>query len=146
MPRPRTTDWGPEPHVARIQKRMARGETLEEAAEGLHIPFWLAKAVFVRSGLPVPMPLRRRSLPNAAAQKAHQETAALLALRLFSHELGAVSMARGPVPITMKAWDQHRDPKQHPRASQLATRYGTWAAACDAAGVPQRKRRGSRTG
>jgi hypothetical protein len=121
---------------------MTRGETLEEAAEGLHIPFWLAKAVFVRSGLPVPTPLRRRRVPNAAAQKGFQETAALLALRLFSHEQGALSMARGRVPVTMAAWNQHRDPRQHPSATQLATRYGSWAAACEAAGVPVRKPRG----
>lgn len=135
---------GPEPHVARIQKRMARGESLEEAAEGLHIPFWLAKAVFVRSGLPVPTPLRRRTPPNAAAQKGFEEVAALLALRLFSHEQGAIALARGRVPVTMKAWDAHRDPTQHPTAGQLSARYGSWAEACLAAGVPVRKPRASR--
>jgi hypothetical protein len=125
---------------------MSRGETLEEAAEGLHIPLWLAKAVFVRSGLPVPTPIRRRTAPNAAAQKAHRDLATLLALRLFSHELGAIGMARGRVPVTMAAWDGHRDPRQHPSAAQLAGRYGSWAAACEAAGVPVRTPRGPRLG
>ena len=115
---------------------MARGETLEEAAEDLGIPFWLAKAVFVRSGLPVPTPIRRRTAPNAKAQKGFAETAALLALRFLSHEQGAIRMASGRVHVTMKAWDEHRDPDQHPTASQLATKYGSWAAACEAAGVP----------
>jgi hypothetical protein len=118
---------------------MARGETLEEAAEGLHIPFWLAKAVFVRSGLPVPTPLRRRSAPNAAAQKEFADTATLLAARLLSHELGAIAMARGPVPVTMAAWDERRDPSQHPSAATLAYRYGSWAEFCTAAGVPLRR-------
>jgi hypothetical protein len=117
---------------------MDRGESLEEAAEGLRIPFWLAKAVFVRSGLPVPSPVRRRTAPNARAQKRFEETAALLALRLLSHELGGLALARGRVPVTMAAWNRHRDPTQHPSAVQLATRYGTWAAACEAAGVPVR--------
>jgi len=121
---------------------MARGESLEEAAEGLHIPLWLAKAVFVRTGLPVPKPVRRRTPPNAKAQKGFEETAALLALRFLSHEQGAVRMARGRVHVTMKTWDQHRDPDQHPSATQLATRYGSWAAACEAAGVPVGVRRG----
>jgi hypothetical protein len=120
---------------------MARGETLEEAAEAIGIPLWLAKAVFVRSGLPVPTPLRRRTLPNARAQKEHEELATLLALRLLSHELGAQALARGRVPVSMAAWDRHRDPRQHPSSARLITRYGSWAAACEAAGVPVRARR-----
>jgi hypothetical protein len=135
---------GPEPHVGRIQKRMARGQSLEEAAEGLGIPLWLAKAVFVRSGLPVPTPIRRRSAPNAKAQKDFEPTAALLALRLLSHELGAVAMARGPWPVTRAEWDARRDPEQHPSAYVLSSRYGSWSAACEAAGVPLPARQASR--
>jgi hypothetical protein len=133
-----------EPHVGRIQARMAKGQTLEEAAEALHLPLWLAKAVFVRSGLPVPTPIRRRQAPNAAAQKAFAETATLLALRLLSHEQGALRMARGPVPVTMATWDKHRDPAQHPAADVLCYRYGSWAAVCEAAGVPVRQTHASR--
>ena len=142
MPLIRTVSWGPEPHIARIQKRMARGLSLEEAAEQIGIPLGIAKAEFVRSGLPVPRPIRRRGIPNAAAQQAHAELATLLALRLLSHELGALCLASGRVPVTMKAWNSHRDPAQHPSAIQLAARYGSWAAACEAAGVPLRKSRG----
>ena len=129
---------GAEPYIPRIQKRMAKGASLEEAAQDLGIPFWLAKAVFVRSGLPVPRPLRRVTPPNAQAQQAFSETATLLALRLLSHELGAIGMTRRPVPVTKAAWDRHRDPTQHPSAAQLTTRYGGWGEACRAAGVPVR--------
>jgi hypothetical protein len=123
---------------------MARGQSLEEAAEGLGIPLWLAKAVFVRSGLPVPRPIRRRTAPTTQAQKDFQETAALLALRLLSHELGAVAMARGPWFVTRAEWDARRDPAQHPSAYVLSRRYGSWTAACEAAGVPVKPARGSR--
>ncbi len=141
MPRLRTKQWGPEPYIPRIHKRMARGASLEEAADQIGIPLWLAKAVFVRSGLPVPKPLRKQRVPNAAAQEAFSEVAALLALRLLSHELGAIGMARGPVIVTKKVWDSHRDPSQHPSSGQLIARYGTWSAACEAAGVPVRRPR-----
>lgn len=120
---------------------MAKGATLEEAAQDLGIPLWLAKAVFVRSGLPVPRPVRRITAPNAAAQQAFSETATLLSLRLLSHELGAIGMTRSPVPVTKAAWDEHRDPTQHPSAARLTTRYGGWAAVCEAAGIPVRTTR-----
>ena len=135
---------GPEPHVGRIQKRMARGQTLEEAAEGLGIPLWLAKAVFVRSGLPVPTPIRRRVAPNAKAQKEFAEMAALIALRLLSHELGAIAMARGPWYVTRAEWDARRDPSQHPSAYVLISRYGSWTAVCEAAGIPVKTPRAPR--
>lgn len=141
MPTVGDKDFGPEPLIPRIQKRMAKGQTLEEAAEGLKIPFWLARAVFVRSGLPVPRPQRRRPTPNGEAQKAFEPMATLLALRLLSHELGAQASSRGPMPVSMATWDAHRDPAQHPKAAALITLYGTWGAACTAAGVPLRKRR-----
>jgi hypothetical protein len=123
---------------------MARGQSLEEAAEGLGIPLWLAKAVFVRSGLPVPTPIRRRVAPNAQAQKDFHETAVLLALRLLSHELGAIAMARGPWFVTRAEWDARRDPAQHPSAYSLSSRYGSWTAVSEAAGVPVRTPRAPR--
>jgi hypothetical protein len=123
---------------------MARGQSLEQAADELGIPLWLAKAVFVRSGLPVPTPVRRRVAPTRQAQKDFQETAVLLALRLLSHELGAIAMARGPWFVTRAEWDARRDPAQHPSADALSRRYGSWAAVCEAAGVPVRTARAPR--
>jgi hypothetical protein len=120
---------------------MAKGATLEEAAAAVGIPVRIAKAEFVRSGLPVPGPLRRHTIPNAQAQQAFSPTAALLALRLLSHELGAQRLAAGRVRVTQREWDTHRDPTQHPSSEALVHRYGSWTAACAAAGVPVRRQR-----
>jgi hypothetical protein len=56
----RTRAATPEPYLGRLQKRMARGDSLEEAAAHCGLELWRAKATFVRSGLPVPKPVRRR--------------------------------------------------------------------------------------
>lgn len=140
-----------EPHLTRLQARVAKGQTLEQAAEGLGIPFWLAKAVFVRSGLPLPTPPRHPprdrperlgpaprpgQSPEAFAQEQRLHVA--LALRLFSHELAAQSGVRGPVRVSMRHWDQRRDARYLPPASVVVQRFGSWAAACQAAGVPVR--------
>jgi hypothetical protein len=143
----------PEPHVARLQARVAKGQTLAEAADSLGIPFWLAKAVFVRSGLPLPKPPRRRTAkparPGAAprpgqsreAFEQQQRLHIALALRIFAHELAAQSGVRGPVRVTMKHWDERRDPRYLPDAEGVVRRFGTWAAACEAAGVPAHRGR-----
>ncbi|MCU1594839.1 MAG: hypothetical protein JWO12_2231 [Frankiales bacterium] len=49
-----------EPYLTRLQSRMARGDSLEEAAERYGLELWRAKATFVRAGLEVPAPVRRR--------------------------------------------------------------------------------------
>ena len=69
----------------------------------------------------------------------------LLALRLLSHELGAVAMARGPWSVTRADWDARRDQTQHPSSDTLRRRYGSWAAVCEAAGVPVRTPRAPRS-
>jgi len=48
---------------------MAQGQSLEEAAEGIGLTLSLAKSVFIRSGLPVPKPWRRRALGPAARRR-----------------------------------------------------------------------------
>jgi hypothetical protein len=48
-----------EPYLTRLRARMAKGDSLEEAAR-YDMALWRAKATFVRAGLPVPTPLRRR--------------------------------------------------------------------------------------
>jgi len=131
----RTRKPTPEPHVARIQKRMAKGESLEEAAEALGIPFWLAKAVFVRSGLPVPKPIRRSGANSAPPS---DDVQVLLALKVMSVQVGIESGARGSVPLTMSEYDRRRDPKVHPSGYTVAWRFGGWKKACEQAGVPVR--------
>lgn len=139
----------PEPHVARLQARVAKGQTLAEAADSLGIPYWLAKAVFVRSGLPLPKPPRRPSTTRAGrtgtaprpgqsreAFAQQQRLHIALALRIFAHELAAESGVRGPVRVTMKHWDERRDRRYLPDAEGVVRRFGSWAAACEAAGVP----------
>ncbi len=78
----------PEPHLARLQKRISRGLTLEEAAHEVGLTLSLAKSVFIRSGLPAPKPFRRRvPSPDAGLGKrihdrlrrVHGETVAELA-------------------------------------------------------------------
>ena len=49
-----------EPYLARLQTRMARGDSLEEAGARYGLSLWRAKATFVRAGLPIPKPMRRR--------------------------------------------------------------------------------------
>lgn len=51
----------PEPYLARLQKRVSRGLSLEEAAQEVGLTLPLARSVFIRSGLPVPKPMRRRA-------------------------------------------------------------------------------------
>lgn len=146
----------PEPHVTRLQARVAKGQTLAEAADSLGIPFWLAKAVFVRSGLPLPKPPRRprtaKPTPLGPAPRPGQSLEAFeqgqrlhvaLALRIFAHELAARSGVRGPVPVPMRHWDERRDPRYLPAAAGVVRLFGSWSEACEAAGVPVRTRRQS---
>jgi hypothetical protein len=137
LPWRRTRKKTPEPHVGRIQKRMAKGESLEEAAEAIGIPFWLAKAVFVRSGLPVPRPIRRRG-PYSAPPS--DDVQVLLALKVMAVQLGAETGARGSVPLSMKEYDRRRDPAVHPSGYTVAYRFGSWKSACEQAGIPVRRR------
>lgn len=58
-----------EPYLTRLQARMARGDSLEEAAERYGLALWRAKATFVRAGLDIPTPIRRRT-PVAEEVKA----------------------------------------------------------------------------
>lgn len=139
MPRDPAAPWRnarrprPEPHVARLLKRVAAGQTLAEAAASLGIPVGVARAEFVRSGLPVPVPPR---VPRAAP--ALDDFGVLLALRLLAHQLGAERMARGAVPVSRREWDERRDPSLHPSAATMTARFGGWGAACERAGVPLR--------
>jgi hypothetical protein len=126
----------PEPHIGRIQKRMAKGDSLEEAAEAIGIPFWLAKAVFVRSGLALPKPIRRRGTNSAPPSV---DVQVLLALRVMAIQLGAESGAKGSVPLTMAEYDRRRDPAVHPSGYTVAYRFGGWQNACERAGVPVRR-------
>lgn len=148
----------PEPHVARLQARVDRGRTLAEAAEEVGIPLWLAKAVFKRSGLPLPRPTqaaraRARGLRvprTTGRRRPHRqgrppapeldEFGLALALRLMAHQLGAERGARGPVPVTRAEWDARRDKRIHPDAVAVTRRFGSWSAACERAGVPLRGR------
>ena len=143
----------PEPHVGRLQQRVEKGQTLAEAAESLGIPLWLAKAVFVRSGLPLPRPsqsararLLRGRTPVGTGRRAAvsrgrlDDFGVLLALRLMAHQLGLERGARGPVHVSRTDWDARRDPRMHPGASAVTIRFGSWSAACEQAGVPLRGR------
>ena len=58
-----------EPYLQGLQKRMAKGESLEEAAAHFDLALWRAKATFVRAGIPVPTPIRHRR-PRAADERA----------------------------------------------------------------------------
>jgi hypothetical protein len=175
----------PEPHLARLQKRMARGQSLEEAAEGVGLTLPLAKSVFIRAGLPVPKPYRHRKprhlgrqihdylkdkdtatsaevaaavgattvqvrdevwevdehklVGSAYGRERYPDAAVLLGLRLLSLRRGQEMSARGMVPLTISWWDAHRDPLAHPPAAEVRRRWGSWRAACEAAGVPVRR-------
>ena len=72
MPWQRRVASLPEPHLARLQKRVARGESLEEAAHGVGLTLPLAKSVFIRSGLEIPKPLRRRTQTGALGRQIHE--------------------------------------------------------------------------
>jgi hypothetical protein len=177
----------PEPHLGRLQKRMAKGESLEEAAEHYGMELWRAKAIFVRSGLPVPKPLRRRKprdegtvalgtrvhafleeqdsarvsevatalgVTNDQVRKAiwpqdrarilraltpeqrYPRSGVLIGLQAMSIARGREKNARGRVPVSATYWDAHRDPKAHPTSAVVRLRFGSWRAACEAAGIP----------
>lgn len=175
-----------EPHLARLQKKMARGHSLEEAAEAVGLTLPLAKSVFIRSGLPVPKPYRHR-VKNPLGRKIHdyllkQDTATcrqiaeavgatqtdvrrfiwdvdlprmvrrppaaarypdagiLLGLQLMSWERGQRTGATGRVHVPRRWWDEHRDKSVHPPSAEIVRRWGTWRAACLAAGIPVVKR------
>jgi hypothetical protein len=51
----------PEPHLGRLQARVGRGQSLEEAAEALGMPLWSARATYRRSGLPLPKLVARKT-------------------------------------------------------------------------------------
>lgn len=161
---------------------MARGHSLEEAAEAVGLTLPLAKSVFIRSGLPVPKPYRHRT-KNPLGRKihdyllredsatcrqiaeavgatqeqvrrfiwdvdlprmVHQPRAAerwsdagiLLGLQLMSWERGRRTGATGRVPVAQKWWDANRDKDVHPPAVEIVRRWGSWRAACLAAGIP----------
>jgi hypothetical protein len=180
----------PEPHLARLQKAMGRGRSLEEAGEAVGLTLPLAKSVFIRSGLPVPKPMRRRPdlagpvdpdlgrrlhdhlrrvdsatvpevaqalgvtagevragvweedrhrlLPSLTQREHYPDSAIVIGLQLMSFDRGRKIYARGPVPVSAAYWDEHRDPLAHPPASEVRSRFGTWHAACRAAGIPLR--------
>ncbi len=56
-----TPSRSPEPHLGRLQARVARGQSLEEAAEALGMPLWSARATYRRSGLPLPKLVSRKT-------------------------------------------------------------------------------------
>lgn len=171
-----------EPHLDRLQRKMARGHSLEEAAEAVGLTLPLAKSVFIRSGLPVPKPYRHRT-PNPLGRKIHDyllkqdsatcrqiaeavgatqsevrrliwdvdvprmvprppnaerypDAAILLGLQLMSWERGRRAGSTGRLPVGRKWWDAHRDKEVHPPSVEIVARWGTWRAACLAAGIP----------
>lgn len=179
----------PEPHLRRLQNRMAKGESLEEAAAHCGMELWSAKAIFVRSGLPVPKPIRRRKardeatvalgarihafleqqdsareselatalgvgnsqvrqaiwpqdrpriLPRLTPEQRYPRSAILIGLQAMSITLGREKGTRGRVPVPADYWDLHRDPAAHPASPVVKLRFGSWRAACEAAGVPVR--------
>ncbi|MCW2598395.1 MAG: hypothetical protein JWM02_224 [Frankiales bacterium] len=177
----------PEPHLARLQQRMAKGESLEEAGAAYGLELWRAKAIFVRSGLPVPKPVRRRKprddesvalgrrihtfleqvdsarvsevasalevsndqvrkaiwpqdkeriLPTLSPEQRYPRSAVLIGLQAMSITRGRENNARGRVAVSAEYWDSHRDPQAHPTAAVVRLRFGSWRAACEAAGIP----------
>ena len=42
----------------------------------------------------------------------------------------------GPASISVSWWSAHRDPARHPTSARVIQRYGSWNAACRAAGLP----------
>jgi hypothetical protein len=179
----------PEPYLRRLQARMAKGQSLEEAAEAYGLQLWSAKAIFVRSGLPVPKPLRRRVgedrpptalgkrihaylvehdsarasevsraldvtvgkvrkeimvrdrhrlLPELTAEQRYPDVAILIGLQAMSIDVARRRGGTGRFPVAASWWDKHRDPEVHPSSALVTERFGSWAAACRAAGVPVR--------
>lgn len=82
----------PEPHLARLQKRMAKGQSLEEAAEGVGLTLPLAKSVFIRSGLPIPKPIRR---PQPRGVQDPERIARIVAARTAGRTMTAIAEAEG---------------------------------------------------
>jgi hypothetical protein len=179
----------PEPHLLRLQARMAKGQSLEEAAEAYGLQLWSAKAIFVRSGLPVPKPLRRRVgedrpptplgkrihaylmrhdsarasdisraldvtvgrvrreimvkdrhrlLPELTPLERYPDIAILIGLQGMAIDVARRRGGTGRFPVSPTWWDEHRDPEVHPSSKLVKERFGSWDAACEAAGVPRR--------
>ena len=171
-----------EPHLARLQKKLARGHSLEEAAEAVGLTLPLAKSVFIRSGLPVPKPLRHR-VRNDTGRRIHAyllqqdratcrqvaealgltqvevrrwvwdvdrerlvrrpsnaerypDAAILIGLQLMSFDRGRRTGSTGRVAVSRVYWDRHRDREAHPPSYEIVNRWGSWRAACRAAGIP----------
>jgi hypothetical protein len=179
----------PEPFLLRLQARMAKGQSLEEAAEAYGLQLWSAKAIFVRSGLPVPRPLHRRVgedvppsplgrrihnylkqndsaraseisraldvsvgkvrkeimvidkhrvLPELTLEERYPDVAILIGLQRMAIDIARRKGGTGRFPVSPTWWDEHRDREVHPSAGLVKERFGSWAAACMAAGVPVR--------
>lgn len=177
----------PEPYLLRLQSRMAKGQSLEQAAEAYGLQLWSAKAIFRRSGLPVPKPVRRRVgedvppsdlgkrihsylrahdaarasdvsraldasvgrvrreimvidrhrlLPELTAEQRYPDVAILIGLQALSIDLARQRGGTGRFPLSATWWDRHRDPEVHPTSALVKLRFGSWQAACSAAGIP----------
>ncbi len=63
----------------------------------------------------------------------------IIGLRVKSVERGRKTGAAGPVPLSSRWYDLHRDKKNHPAAETVIRRFGTWSKACAAAGIPVRE-------
>lgn len=184
-----TRQDSPEPYLLRLQARMAKGQSLEEAAEAYGLQLWSAKAIFVRSGLPVPRPLRRRVgedappsplgrrihsylkqhdsaraseisraldvsvgkvrkeimvidkhrvLPELTLDERYPDVAILIGLQGMAIDIARRKGGTGRFPVSPTWWDGHRDREVHPSAALVKERFGSWEAACKAAGVPLR--------
>ena len=80
----------PEPHLTRLQARMAKGQSLEEAAEGVGLTLSLAKSVFIRSGLEIPKPIRR---PKKRTPDNPERVARIVAARALGKSLRTIAEA-----------------------------------------------------
>lgn len=102
----------PEPHLARLQKRLARGESLEEAAEGVGLTLSLAKSVFIRSGLEIPKPLRRSTRSRALGKRVH---AHLQRVDRASVSEVAAALGVSAAEVRRDVWPKDRDRLIEPR-------------------------------
>jgi hypothetical protein len=100
-----------EPYLRRLQNRMARGDSLEEAGAHYGLELWRAKAIFVRSGLPVPTPVRHRRTRTPAERALGAKVHAYLA-KEDSATATQVAEALGVTRLQVRAavWpqDAHR--------------------------------------
>lgn len=116
----------PSPRTVELLEALARGERQADVARRWGVTSSSVGRRARQAGVPITRPDRVR----------YDDATLLEGLRALSAELAAQQGVAGPVRVLLRQWDPWRDPERHPAAKTVVQRYGTWGAACAAAGLP----------